>query len=185
VSSFGSPAGNVLYLIICAAPPARTVTGGIVRAAQRGGWDVSAIATRTALDWLPPDFAELTGRPVRTQNRGLDEPQAEPRGDAVLVAPATFNTINKWAAGINDTLALGLLNEGLGLQVPIAVLPWLNAPLRAHPVYEENVCRLTAAGVHFAAVDGLGDTDIVLLEAAALETLSRAVSARPAEPQIS
>jgi hypothetical protein len=29
----------------------------------------------------------------------------------VLVAPVTFNTVNQWAAGINDTLALGLLNE--------------------------------------------------------------------------
>ncbi len=54
-----------------------------------------------------------------TQNRGPDEAQAEPRGDAVLVVPATFNTINKWAAGMNDTLALGLLNEALGSWIPI------------------------------------------------------------------
>jgi flavoprotein len=30
----------------------------------------------------------------------------------VIVAPATVNTINKWAAGICDTLALGILVEG-------------------------------------------------------------------------
>jgi flavoprotein len=35
-----------------------------------------------------------------------------------VVAPATFNTINKWAQGISDTLALGLLNEATGLGLP-------------------------------------------------------------------
>jgi Flavoprotein len=34
--------------------------------------------------------------------------------DAIIVAPATFNTINKWAVGISDTLALGLLTEAIG-----------------------------------------------------------------------
>ena len=29
-----------------------------------------------------------------------------PEPDAIIVAPATFNTINKWAAGIADTLRL-------------------------------------------------------------------------------
>jgi hypothetical protein len=34
-----------------------------------------------------------------------------PPADAIAVAPATYNTINKWAAGISDTLALGILCE--------------------------------------------------------------------------
>jgi flavoprotein len=29
-----------------------------------------------------------------------DEPDELPAADAVVVAPATFNTVNKWAAGI-------------------------------------------------------------------------------------
>ena len=32
--------------------------------------------------------------------------------DAVFVAPATYNTINKWAQGISDTYALGVLVAG-------------------------------------------------------------------------
>jgi phosphopantothenoylcysteine synthetase/decarboxylase len=126
----------------------------------------------------------LTGRAVRTQNRGPDEARAEPLGDAVLVAPATFNTINKWAAGINDTLALGLLNEALGRSVPIAVLPWLNDALRAHPVYEANVSRLVAAGVLFATVDGLDATNTEQLETAALDTLRNAVAVHARKPAI-
>jgi hypothetical protein len=39
--------------------------------------------------------------------------------DAFAEVPATFNTINKWAAAISDTLALGLLNEATGLGRPI------------------------------------------------------------------
>lgn len=37
-----------------------------------------------------------------------------PPADAIAVASATFNTINKWAAGISDTLALGILCEAYG-----------------------------------------------------------------------
>jgi transcriptional regulator with XRE-family HTH domain len=36
-----------------------------------------------------------------------DEPDELPAADAVVVAPATFNTVNKWAAGITDTFAAG------------------------------------------------------------------------------
>lgn len=179
--SFGSPTGNVLYLIVCGAPPARTASTAVVRAAQHAGWDVSVIATSAALDWLPIDLAELTGHPVRTQTCGTEEAKAEPLGDAVLVAPATFNTINKWALGINDTLALGLLNEALGRSVPIAVVPWLNSALRAHPAYEENVRRLAAVGVHLVT----DDIDIAtpeLFAVWALAALDHAVSARTIHP---
>ena len=44
----------------------------------------------------------------------------------MIVAPATFNTINKWAAGISDTLALGLLTEAIGKKIPVVALPFTN-----------------------------------------------------------
>jgi hypothetical protein len=52
-----------------------------------------------------------TGHPVRSAFRGPDESEFAPRGDAVLVALATFNSINKSAAGISDALALALVND--------------------------------------------------------------------------
>ncbi|WP_254910034.1 flavoprotein [Micromonospora sp. NBS 11-29] len=61
--------------------------------------------------------------------------------------PATFNTLNKWAAGASDTLALGILNELLGTGLPIHVFPRVNAALSAHPVYQPNLRRLREAGV--------------------------------------
>lgn len=41
-----------------------------------------------------------------------------PAPDALVVAPCTFNTANKLVAGISDTLALGLLNEAIGAEIP-------------------------------------------------------------------
>jgi len=45
-------------------------------------------------------------------------------------------------AGINDTLPLGLLNELLGLEVPIVVAMYSKAALTAHPAYRPNIRRL-------------------------------------------
>jgi hypothetical protein len=51
-----------------------------------------------------------------------DEPDVLPPPDAFIIAPATFNTINKLATGISDTLALGLVNEGIVAVLMAAVL---------------------------------------------------------------
>jgi phosphopantothenoylcysteine synthetase/decarboxylase len=40
-----------------------------------------------------------------------------------VVAPATFNTINRWVAGITNTVAVGTLCEFLGLDGPIVAVP--------------------------------------------------------------
>ena len=64
-----------------------------------------------------------------------------------MVAPATFKTINKWAAGISDILALGLLTEAIGKRLPVVALPFVNAAQAAHPAFQGSVDRLRAAGV--------------------------------------
>jgi Flavoprotein len=65
----------------------------------------------------------------------------------VVVAPATFNTINKWAVGISDTLALGLLNEAIGLGVPIIEVPFPNVALARHPAFQRSMSELRGYGV--------------------------------------
>jgi phosphopantothenoylcysteine synthetase/decarboxylase len=149
--SFGSEAGNVLYLIACAAPPAAYLSP-VIATAQDDGWDVCVIATPPALAWLDTtELADMTGHPVRSEFRQPTEPEFEPRGDAVLLCPASFNTINKWASGINDTVALGLLNEAIGRSVPIVVLPWVNSALAAHPAYGRSVDVLKLPFVTFVS----------------------------------
>jgi hypothetical protein len=64
-----------------------------------------------------------------------------------VVAPATFNTINKWAAGISDTLALGLLNEALGLGLPVVAVPFPNIALAQHPAFRRSIRELEGLGV--------------------------------------
>ena len=73
----------------------------------------------------------------------------------MVAAPITFNSINKWAAGASDTLALGVLNEMLGTDVPILAAPCVKAVLRTHPAYDESVARLTRFGVSMMDPDAV------------------------------
>jgi phosphopantothenoylcysteine synthetase/decarboxylase len=163
--SFGSPRGDVLYLVVCAAEPARA-TPGLVAALQGDGWDVCVVTTPSARRWAHVDaLAELTGHDVRTDMRGPDDPPFEPFGDALVVAPATCNTLNKLAAGINDTLALGLTNEAIGTPgVPVVVVPWCGPALSAHPAHARSLTLLANAGVRCVAVDDAA-TPTALVEA--------------------
>ncbi|GAA1817406.1 flavoprotein [Planosporangium flavigriseum] len=139
-------AGRVLYLVVCAAPPARSI-GELIILAQQGGWTVCVIATPRAASWIDtPDLIERTGYPVRSDYKHPDDPDVLPRADAVAVVPATFNTINKWAAGISDTFALGVLNEALGLGLPIVVAPYVKAALAAHPAFARSLGLLRDCG---------------------------------------
>ena len=90
---------------------------------------------------------QLTGHPVRSEYKRPEDPDVLPPPDALVVAPATFNTINKWAAGISDTLALGLLNEAIGLAVPVVAVPTANIALIRHPAFARSVAELRASGV--------------------------------------
>jgi hypothetical protein len=52
-----------------------------------------------------------------------------------------------WAAGIADTLALGLLCEATGKGLPVVVLPYLNATQAEHPALGQGIERLRHLGV--------------------------------------
>ncbi|WP_327136529.1 flavoprotein [Streptomyces sp. NBC_01340] len=138
-----------LYVVVCAAGVARDVSK-LITAAQERSWEVGVIATPQGLGFFDASAVETqTGRPIRSAWRAPGDPRPFPAPDAVAVAPATFNTVNKWAAGISDTLALGTLNEAYGLGVPIALLPCVSDALAAHPAYRESVERLRGMGVGF------------------------------------
>ncbi|MER6025916.1 flavoprotein [Streptomyces sp. NPDC001851] len=140
-----------LYVVVCAAGIAAGVSK-LITAAQERDWEVGVIATPVAMGGFFDSGAvqAQTGRPVRSSWRRPTDPRPFPPPDAVVVAPATFNTLNKWAAGIADTLALGTLCEAAGLGVPIAVLPCVADALAAHPAYQDSLRRLRGMGVRFA-----------------------------------
>src|SRR6266496_3950600 len=127
------PARPHADVIACGAGPAAEV-GQLVQLAQEHGWTVQVVATPAALDFIDVAAIEAqTGSPVRSQYRNPGEPRSRP-ADAIIIAPATYNTINKWAQGISDTYALGILAETTALEVPIVVLPFVNsAPAASNP----------------------------------------------------
>jgi phosphopantothenoylcysteine synthetase/decarboxylase len=137
---------RVLTIIVCGAGPASAV-GTLVALAQDRGWTVQVVATPAALNFIDQAaITSQTGSPVRSRYRKPGEPRSR-QADAIIVAPATYNTINKWAHGISDTYALGILAETTGLAVPIVVLPFVNSALASRPPFQRSVESLRAEGV--------------------------------------
>lgn len=137
----------VLYVIACGGRPAGDLAP-FVRSLQADDWDVCVIGTPSARKFMDPDLlADVTGHVVRFDYKRPDEPDVLPSPDAMVVAPATFNTICKWAYGSSDTLALGLLNEAIGLELPVVAVPNPSTALAKHPAFLESVARLRSWGV--------------------------------------
>ncbi|MET8462780.1 flavoprotein [Micromonospora zamorensis] len=142
----------MLYLVVCAAGPAEHIDE-LVGLLIADGWRVCMIVSPIAAPWLDRQaLQDKTGYLVRVEWRMPGDPEPHPPADVVLAAPVTFNTVTKWALGINDTLALGVLNESLGAGLPIMAFPHVKAELAAHPAYAGHVAVLRAAGV--AVADG-------------------------------
>lgn len=137
---------RVLTLIVCGAGPA-TEAGTLVKIAQQRDWAVQVIATPAALAFLDTGRLEtLTDSPVRSAYRLPGQPRS-PKADAVIVAPATYNTINKCAQGISDTYALGMLAEAVSLPLPVVMLPFVNTALASRRPFLRAVDQLRAEGV--------------------------------------
>lgn len=139
----------VLYVVACGGYPAENLPS-LVERAVADHWDVCVIATPKGLDFL--DVArlhELTGHPVRYDYKQPNDPDVLPSADVFLIAPATFNTINKLALGISDTLALGLLNEAIGAGMRVIAVPWPNRVLARRLPFQRSVESLRGEGVTF------------------------------------
>jgi len=138
----------VLYVIVCAAPPAQTIHE-FIGCAQHLGWDACVIATPQATRWIDLAALEaLTGHVVRTDYKLPGEGDPLPKADAMIVIPATFNTVNKWASGIGDTLATSILCEALGRgSPPLILVPCLKMDLVRHPAFAKSIALLRECGV--------------------------------------
>lgn len=136
----------VLSVVTCGAGPAAEV-GAFVKQALDRGWTVQVIATPSALAFFDADeIGQLTGTPVRSQYSTPGAPRSR-IPDAIIVAPATFNTINQWALGISDTYALGVLAEQTGMGVPVVAVPFVSNALAIRPPFRRSVKALRAEGI--------------------------------------
>jgi hypothetical protein len=77
----------------------------------------------------------------------LDLDGSQIHAEAIIVAPATYNTICKLALGISDTYALGTLAEAVGRGIRVVILPFVNSALASRRPFNEAVAALREEGV--------------------------------------
>ena len=122
-------------------------TPDLLRELTDDGWTVSVVATPSAQAWLEDDAVrDLTGAPPRVEFRDPGQPKQTGSTQAVVVCPATFNTVNKVAAGAADTYALAQLCSALGEGLPLLVVPMVNNKLWGHPAWSRSLEVLEGAG---------------------------------------
>jgi len=134
------------------------ITGGIAayKAADiaskltQAGAAVETVMTESATEFITPlTLCNVTGRPVVTDMFELAAEYNEEHialaeaADAVLIAPATANTIAKLAAGIADNM-LGCVV--LATEAPVIVAPAMNDVMYQNPITQENLAKLKARG---------------------------------------
>ena len=141
------------------------VTGGIaayksailVRRLKDAGFNVRVVMTQGALAFITPlTFQALSGNPVHTT---LLDPEAESGmghielarwADLLLVAPATCDTLAKFAAGLADDLLSTLY---LATKAPVWVVPAMNQQMWAAKATQRNLLTLVDDGVHIIMPD--------------------------------
>jgi phosphopantothenoylcysteine decarboxylase/phosphopantothenate--cysteine ligase len=128
----------------------------IVRLLQDRGVRVQVVMTRAAQEFIRPlTFAALTGEKVITDlfSAGSEVPNVESAIehiavaqsiDALLVAPATANTIASFAHGSAADFLTALY---LATSAPIVIAPAMNVNMWNHPATQENIEILRRRGV--------------------------------------
>lgn len=69
--------------------------------------------------------------------------------DALIIYPATANTISKIACGIDDTPVTTMATVALGAGVPIAIAPAMHNTMMENPAVKENIEKLKSWGISF------------------------------------
>ena len=141
------------------------VTGGIaayksailVRRLKDYGFDVRVVMTQGAQAFITPlTFQALSGNPVHTE---LLDPEAEAGmghielarwADLILVAPASCDSIAKFANGLADDLLSTLY---LATKAPVWVAPAMNQQMWAAKATQRNLKTLVEDGVHVIMPD--------------------------------
>ncbi len=151
------------------------VTGGIaaykaaelVRALQKNAIEVRVVMTEAAQRFVQPlTFSALTGHRVMTslwedadspgegaEQNGIDHIAEAQWGDALVVAPATANTLAKFAHGIADDF---LSTVYLATTAPVLVAPAMNVNMWNHAATQANLEILRQRGVRVVE-PGAGD----------------------------
>ena len=136
------------------------VTGGIaayksailVRRLKDYGFNVRVVMTQGAQAFITPlTFQALSGNPVHTElldteaEAGMGHIELARWADLVLVAPASCDTLAKFACGLADDLLSTLY---LATKAPVWVAPAMNQQMWAAKATQRNLNTLVEDGVH-------------------------------------
>ena len=123
----------------------------ILRELTRRGAAVTVVMTETAQRFVAPlTFETLSRRPLLTDlftleyDKQIGHVASAGRADLLLVAPATANTIAKFAHGLADDF---LSNIYLSSTCPVVLAPAMDLEMYAHPAVQGNLGTLKARGV--------------------------------------
>ena len=113
----------------------------------QGFTQVIAIPTPNATRTIA--FHDLASIPGVTLVESYFDTAIRPRPPhgLLLFAPCSFNSLNKLAHGIADSLALSVAAEAIGRRTPVFVAPSLNQPLLDHPIAQASLRTLPSWGV--------------------------------------
>ncbi|MEJ7616229.1 MAG: bifunctional phosphopantothenoylcysteine decarboxylase/phosphopantothenate--cysteine ligase CoaBC [Pyrinomonadaceae bacterium] len=127
----------------------------VLRGLQREGCQVRVCMTRRACEFVQPlTFRALSGEHVVVDDYAPDNPDPiahitfSQSIDLLLIAPATANTMAKFAHGIADDF---LTSTYLAASAPVLIAPAMNSRMWAHPATARNLSALKADGVQFVA----------------------------------
>lgn len=135
------------------------VTGGIaayktpllVRLLVKAGAEVRVVATDAAFDFVTPlTLSTVSKKSVEsefsdTQGNWNNHVELGLWADAIIIAPATANTIAKMANGLCDNLLLAVY---LSARCPVAVAPAMDLDMLQHPAVRKNLKTITEFGNH-------------------------------------
>jgi len=113
------------------------------------GAHVRVVMTEAACRFISPfTLKTLTGNPVLTDlfEDPLSHVNLAKETNLLLVAPATANTINKFACGVADNL---LTNIWLAYKGLTLIAPAMNSGMYSNPVVKKNLKELSRVGVVF------------------------------------
>ena len=119
----------------------------LVHELRRHGYDVECFMTEAATEIITPLSMEFaTKHPVVTKITGYVEHVTRAQSDLILVAPATANTISKFANKIADTTVTTLLLTASGYDTPILFVPSMHISM--YDAIQDNVQKIMDDNEH-------------------------------------
>lgn len=124
----------------------------LLRLLVKAGAEVQVVITPNGKEFITPvTLSSLSGRPVVSEFFSANTGEWHSHvslgvwADAMIVAPATANTLAKMASGVADNM---LVTTYLSARCPVFVAPAMDLDMMAHPTTERNLATLRSDGVH-------------------------------------